>query len=72
VKASFRIEDVDKVEATMEITMLVSDWRDLSRKIRGANTTVQEWPVSTFLMQIERLIFKASQSFDEVEAGVER
>jgi len=60
MNANFRIENPDKLDASMSITMSVKEWKELANQIKCLN---QEWPVSDLFLKITDLISKCETVF---------
>ena len=60
MKATYQLEDADKMEATLVITMTVGEWRELTRQQSAA------WPSWKFSSLVCDLIAGANEKFRAV------
>lgn len=60
IKAKYRLVRPENTEATLELTMLVSEWRTFLRQIN--ETTWLSWSIKRL---ISNVILKAEKEFEE-------
>ena len=58
MKATYQLNRTDQIEATMTITMTVSEWKDLAAQQKD-----REWPSWRFAGAIQDMIRKAEEKF---------
>lgn len=63
MKFEFSLCKPDELEATMEITMTVKEWRKLK------NLIANDYPGYSFSQQISELIYEAEKHFYKVKVG---
>lgn len=63
IKATFHLENVEEVRATMTVTMTVKQWRLIASKL--SMDVYEEWPLRSAIMdlvsQADKTIFGASE-----------
>lgn len=57
MKSTFKLDNVDEMQATMTLTMPVKEWRALRKSVKS------EWPGFDFTRQIDDLIRAAEGHF---------
>ncbi len=62
MRANFNIEEPDKLEATIHITMPLSQWKELSAQLTNSYPS---WKLSSV---ITSLVYQAQKTFVETDA----
>lgn len=62
MKAKLQIDKPDELMATMTVTMKISEWRSIQKKIETGDTG---WPQWAFASLIQQLVKKAMSAYDE-------
>lgn len=62
MKAAFKLENTDEVEATLAMTMTLGKWKKVLGQVESV-AGYTPWPLSEFAQKIREMIREAEQQF---------